>query len=118
MPSVWPASSKPAKAFLPSSTCRSMSAFASSARTKRSAAGTLRAAISMPVSTSSLTALAFAPGALNTGMPRALIAATGMLLVPVPARATASTLAGTSMACMSAERRSTAAGCARSLPTL
>jgi hypothetical protein len=46
----------------------------------------LRAAISMPASTSSFTALALAPGALNTGTPRALIAATGMLLVPAPAR--------------------------------
>src|SRR5258706_312929 len=74
MPSVWPASSKPAKAFLPSSTALSMSAiFGSSPATKRSAAGRLRAASSMPVTTSSFTAFAFAPGALNTGTPRALI---------------------------------------------
>jgi hypothetical protein len=34
-----------------------------------------------------LTALALAPGALNTGMPRALMAGTGMLLTPAPAAA-------------------------------
>ena len=48
----------------------------------------------MPASTSSLTAFALAPGALNTGMPRLLSFATGMLLVPAPARATATTLVG------------------------
>jgi hypothetical protein len=53
-------------------------------RPRRTAAppAMLRAAISMPASTSSLTALALAPGALNTGTPRALIAGTGMLFVP------------------------------------
>ena len=54
----------------------------------------LRAARNSPASTSSLTALALAPGALKTGMPRWLSFATGMLLVPAPARATASTLGG------------------------
>ena len=90
----------------------------SSPATKRSADGRLRAASSMPVTTSSLTALAFAPGALNTGTPRALIALTGMLLVPAPARAIARTLAGICMPCMSAERSSTALGSATSLPTV
>ena len=51
----------------------------------------LRAASNRPASTSSFTALAFAPGALNTGMPRRLIASTGMLLVPAPARPMART---------------------------
>jgi hypothetical protein len=36
--------------------------------------------------------LALAPGALNTGMPRWLMDATGMLFVPAPARATARTV--------------------------
>ena len=72
----------------------------------------------MPASTSSFTALALAPGALNTGTPRALIASTGMLLVPAPARPMAFTLAGISMPCMSAERTSIASGSATSLPTL
>ena len=117
-PSVCPASSKPAKAFLPLSTVCSMSGAAgSSALTKRSAAGRLRAAISMPAITSSFTALALAPGALKTGTPRALIAATGMLLVPAPARPIACTLAGMSIECMSAERTRIASGRATSLPT-
>ena len=70
----------------------------------------LRAARNSPASTSSLTALALAPGALNTGTPRLLSAATGMLLMPAPARATASTEGGMFMPCMSAERSSTACG--------
>ena len=70
----------------------------------------LRAARNSPASTSSLTALALAPGALKTGMPRWLSFATGMLLVPAPARATASTLAGISIACTSAERTSNRIG--------
>ena len=45
-------------------------------------------------STSSFTALALAPGALNTGTPRCDISATGMLLVPAPARPMALTLRG------------------------
>ena len=65
-----------------------------------------------PASTSSFTALALAPGALKTGMPRWLSFATGMLLVPAPARATASTLAGISIECTSAERTRIASGCA------
>jgi hypothetical protein len=91
---------------------------ASSAPTKRNAPGRLRAAISMPASTSSFTALALAPGAMNTGTPRALIALTGMLFVPAPARAMARTLGGTAMACMSAERTRIASGCASSLDTV
>ena len=103
---------------MPSSTRLSICGSAgSSAATKRSAAGMFRAAISMPAITSSLTALAFAPGALNTGTPRSLSAATGMLLVPAPARATARTLAGIGIACMSAERTMIASGSAISLPT-
>jgi hypothetical protein len=57
-------------------------AAASSCDTKPSAGTTLRAAMSSAASTSSLTALALAPGALNTGTPRVDISATGMLFVP------------------------------------
>jgi hypothetical protein len=71
----------------------------------------------MPASTSSFTALALAPGALKTGTPRALMALTGMLLVPAPARPMARTLAAMAMPCMSALRTRTAAGSATSLPT-
>src|SRR5688572_25829689 len=63
-----------------------------------------------PAITSSLTALAFAPGALNTGMPRALIAATGMLLTPAPARPIARTVGGISRSCRSYDRTIIAAG--------
>src|SRR6185369_1989495 len=90
----------------------------SSLPTKPSAGARLRAAISMPASTSSFTALAFAPGALNTGTPRAFIALIGMLLVPAPARAIAFTLRGMSRECMSAERTRIASGSATSLPTV
>jgi hypothetical protein len=74
--------------------------------------------MNMPASTSSFTALALAPGALNTGTPRALMALTGMLLVPAPARPMACTLGAMAMACMSAERTSTASGAAMSLPVV
>jgi len=47
---------------------------------------------------------------LNTGMPRRLSFATGTLFVPAPARATASTLGGISIECMSAERSRIASG--------
>ncbi len=78
----------------------------------------LRAASSSAASTSSLTALALAPGALNTGTPRFDISATGMLLVPAPARPMALTLAGIAMPCMSNERRMMPSGSSTFLPTL
>ena len=43
----------------------------------------------MAAMTSSFTALAFAPGVLNTTMPFSEQRSMGMLLVPVPARAMA-----------------------------
>jgi hypothetical protein len=64
-----------------------------------------------------LTALALAPGALNTGTPRFDISATGMLFVPEPARPIASTLRGMSIACMSCERTRIASGRSTDLPT-
>src|SRR5690349_11040634 len=64
--------------------------------------------------TSSFTAFAFAPGALNTGTPRFESAATGTLFVPAPARPTAFTLFGIVIACMSAERTMIASGSALS----
>ena len=117
-PSVWPDSSKPAKRFLPSSTAASRSGRAgSSAVTKRNAPGRWRAAISMPATTSSLTAFAFAPGALNTGTPRAVIAGTGMLFVPAPARAIASTPTGISAASRVVDRTRIASGSVMSAAT-
>ena len=77
----------------------------------------LRAASSSAATTSSLTALALAPGALNTGVPRFDISATGMLLVPAPARLIARTLAGIVIACMSCERTRIASGLSTDRPT-
>ena len=72
--------------------------------------GKLRAAISRPAITSSFTAFAFAPGVLNTGMPRLPSFATGMLFVPAPARPTQSTLSGIGMSCILNERSRIASG--------
>src|SRR5690242_6054825 len=112
MPNVRCGSSIPANCFFPSSTRASRSS-ASVRRpsTYESAGMTLRAASSNAVNTSSFTALALAPGALNTGTPRFDISATGMLFVPAPARPIAFTLAGIVMACMSCERTRIASGC-------
>src|SRR5437868_4758565 len=66
--------------------------------------------MSMPASTSSFTAFAFAPGALNTGTPRLESAGTGMLLTPAPARPTALSDGPNSNLCRSAERTRMASG--------
>jgi hypothetical protein len=63
-----------------------------------------RQASSMPASTSSFTALALAPGALNTGMPIFVSFSTGMLFTPAPARPTALSDFGISMSCILNER--------------
>jgi hypothetical protein len=70
----------------------------------------------MPARTSSFTALALAPGALKTGTPRALIAFTGMLLVPAPARPTAFTDLPMTTPWRSADRTMIASGSSRLLP--
>src|SRR5260221_4913852 len=75
------------------------------------------AALLLAASTSSLTTLALAPGALNTGTPRWDIAATAMLLVPAPARPMARTLAATASARRLCERSRIASGADRSGPT-
>ena len=49
--------------------------------------------------TSSLTALAFDPGVLKTGIPSAVSSSTGMLFVPAPQRAMARVEGGTSETC-------------------
>lgn len=46
--------------------------------------------------TSSLTALAFAPGVLKTGIPSSVILGTGMLFTPAPQRTMHRTVDGTS----------------------
>src|SRR5688572_22159079 len=73
--------------------------------------------MSIPASTSSFTALAFAPGALNTGTPRLESAGTGMLLVPAPARPTARSDGPNSNLCRSCERTRMACGSFASFTT-
>ena len=77
---------------------------------KRIAGTRFRDAISKPASTSSFTAFAFAPGALNTGTPRRFMSFTGTLLVPAPARPIAFTLEGISICSMLCERTRIASG--------
>src|SRR5450755_2411928 len=103
-PSVRPGNSNPTNWLLPRSTA-SLIAWSSPARERANdhAGQILRAATNRPARTNSLTAFAFAPGALNTGTPRLLSSATGMLLTPAPARAIASTEGEISMLCISAD---------------
>ena len=118
IPSVLPGISIPTKCFLPSSTTTDSAASSPTKPPTNFMAGPiLRAAIKMPANTSSFTALALAPGVLNTTTPRLLISAIGILLVPAPARPMACTLAGISMSCILAERTKIASGVAASLPT-
>src|SRR5450759_2040923 len=117
-PSVLPGSSKPTNAVLPFSVASLISTSVPLSPAANAAAGTrLRAASSMPAITSSFTAFALAPGVLNTTMPRLLRSATGMLFVPAPARATASTESGSVTLCRSAERTSTPSASSMSDPT-
>ena len=71
---------------------------------------TSRPASSRPASVSSHTALALAPGVLNTHTPACEQRSMGMLLTPAPARAMDSSVAGSSMSCMDALRTNTASG--------
>ena len=65
----------------------------------------------MAASTISQTALAFAPGVLNTQTPACVHASMGMLFVPAPARAMLSTEGASGRSCMEAERTRIASGC-------
>ena len=103
-PSFLPRISGPANADFPFSTCFEMSAVPFSV-CAHSIAGTIFLDVkSSAASTSSFTALAFAPGVLNTTMPASAHFSTGMLFTPAPALAIASRLLGNSMSCMAAER--------------
>jgi len=98
--------------FLPDSVALLISSSVpSSPLAKSQAAPMLRAARNNPAITSSLTALALAPGALNTGMPRSLMASTGILFTPAPARPMASTESAMGLSCIFSERSSRASGC-------
>src|SRR6266478_2079446 len=117
-PSVCCGSSMPANCFFSASTrFARVSSSQLSEPTNRTAGTRLRAAISIPARTSSFTALAFAPGALNTGTPRFDNAATGMLFTPAPARPTALREGPNSRRCRSAERTRMASGSAASFTT-
>ncbi len=72
----------------------------------------------MPAITSSLTALAFAPGALKTTMPFSDMASTGMLLTPAPARPIALTESATGSSCILKDRSIMASGVAASASTV
>ena len=117
-PRVRPGSSNPTNFFFPASTARAM-ASSSPARVwaKRAAGIRWREAMNRLARTSSLTALALAPGVLNTGIPRSVREVTGILLVPAPARATASTDPGTAESWRRAERSSRACGSSTDPPT-
>ena len=117
-PSVLPASSGPANWLLPFSTSlptASPSALRLSAHAAPSV--TRRPARTRPASTSSFTALEFAPGVLNTTTPASLHLSSGMLLTPAPARAIARRLSGSSVSCRLALRTRMPSGAAQSSDT-
>ena len=117
-PSVRPGSSNPTNCFLPASTALAISASSPSrVWAKRAAGMRLREAMNSPARTSSLTALALAPGVLNTGTPRSVSASTGMLFVPAPARATARTESSMGVSWSLVERTSRASGSSTEPPT-
>ena len=104
-PSVLPWISGPAKALLPFSTNFSTwSPWPFRVFTQSMAGPIFREVRNREASTSSFTALALAPGVLNTTMPFSRHLSTGMLFTPAPARAMASRFSPSSMSCMEAER--------------
>ena len=78
--------------------------------TQALACTTGRLAINKLKIANSRTALALAPGVLNTTIPFSVMAGIGILFVPAPARATAFTEPGISILCISAERSKIASG--------
>ncbi len=98
-PSVLPSNSCPANCFLLFSIILLISAGVDTVvkvLTKFIPAATPREVKIRAARTSSLTALAFAPGVLNTGIPRSVHAGTGILFTPAPALAIAISVDGTS----------------------
>ena len=94
-PSILPEISGPTNWLLPFSTAFSTSAPAPAcARTQSAPSVIFREASSRAHTASSFTALALAPGVLNTTMPASEQRSMGMLLVPAPARATARRASG------------------------
>ena len=103
-PMVLPRSSGPTNCFLPFSTSLARVALPFRPCAHCTASGTLRLPDTSAPMTSSATALALAPGVLNTTMPCSVHWSMGMLLVPAPARAMASRLLGRATSCRSALR--------------
>ena len=94
-PRVLRYSSGPTKADLPFSTTSATSTpEAAWAFTHSAPPSTSREASSRAQITSSFTALALAPGVLNTTMPASEHLSTGMLFTPAPARAMAHSFSG------------------------
>ena len=99
IPRVFPAISCPANCDLPFSTAPLTSSVRPFAQSR--AAGTFLAARKRPQSTSSLTALALAPGVLKTTIPFSAQRSRGMLFTPAPALAMARRLSENSISCIS-----------------
>ena len=115
-PNVLPEISVPANWLLPFSTCFSTSS-PLNVWTQSSPSLIGRAAMIIAANTSSLTALAFAPGVLKTTTPASEHSSTGTLLTPAPARAMAFKLSGNSMPCSFSLRRMMPSGFAPELRT-
>ena len=107
-PSVLPDSSGPAKRLLFFSTSFSMSGSAARVLHHSTPSVILREASSRPATTSSLTALALAPGELKTTTPFSAILSRGMLFTPAPARPMHSSSSSTDISCKFALRTSSA----------
>ena len=75
---------------------------------------TSRAARSIPVTKSSLTPFAFAPGVLKTTIPLSAHLSRGILFTPAPALATAQRLSESSISCIAALLTKTASASAKS----
>ena len=119
-PRVLPCSSAPANCFLLASSSGAISSAprcGSRDEIKFIPPTISRDAKSMPAATSSFTALALAPGVLNTTMPLLVQWSRGILLTPAPALAMALTDSGISPALSLWLRSNIASGPARSLPT-
>ena len=102
IPSFFPLISQPANFFFCFSAVFAMSPSSLSLFTHSIPPAISRDASSIPASTSSLTPFALAPGVLKTTIPCSAQSASGMLLTPAPALATARRLFGSSMPCMAA----------------
>ena len=107
---VFPWISVPAKFDLFASTSLATPSCPSRPRTYSTPPMTSRLANNIPVSTISLTALALAPGVLNTTIPSSLHASTGILFTPAPALAMANSSGFLGRSCIFALRTIMASG--------